>query len=37
MLYSRSVHGYSDFGVNRQRLTDWLAELRARLNHKDER
>ncbi len=37
VLYSRSVYGYADFGVNRQRLDDWLAELRARFNHPDER
>jgi uncharacterized protein (DUF1499 family) len=37
VLYSRSVYGYSDFGVNRQRLQDWLADLRTRLNHPDER
>jgi uncharacterized protein (DUF1499 family) len=27
LLYSRSVTGYGDFGVNRQRLTVWLAAL----------
>jgi uncharacterized protein (DUF1499 family) len=27
LLYSRSVYGYGDFGVNRQRLTAWLAAL----------
>lgn len=27
LLYSRSVYGYGDFGVNRQRLTIWLAAL----------
>jgi len=27
LLYSRSVYGYGDFGVNRQRLTVWLAAL----------
>ena len=37
VLYSRSVYGYSDFGVNRQRLQDWLADIGARLNHSDER
>ena len=37
VLYSRSVYGYSDLGVNRRRLDDWLAALRARLNHPDER
>ena len=29
LLYSRSVFGYGDFGVNRQRLTAWLAALDA--------
>ena len=37
VLYSRSVYGYADFGVNRRRLDDWLADLRARFNHPDER
>jgi uncharacterized protein (DUF1499 family) len=37
VLYSRSVYGYSDFGVNRQRLQGWLADLRTRLNPTDER
>lgn len=27
VLYSRSVYGYSDLGVNRQRLQAWLAAL----------
>lgn len=27
LLYSRSLYGYKDFGVNRQRLTVWLAAL----------
>jgi len=27
LLYSRSVYGYGDFQVNRQRLTVWLAAL----------
>jgi uncharacterized protein (DUF1499 family) len=29
VLYSRSVYGYSDLGVNRQRLITWLAALNA--------
>ncbi len=29
ILYSRSVYGRSDFGVNRARLTVWLAALAA--------
>ncbi len=27
LLYSCSVYGYGDFGVNRQRLRIWLAAL----------
>ncbi|MDE2581773.1 MAG: DUF1499 domain-containing protein [Rhodospirillales bacterium] len=27
ILYSRSVYGYGDFGVNRRRLDAWLAAL----------
>ena len=26
-LYSRSVYGHSDFGVNEKRVTDWLSKL----------
>jgi uncharacterized protein (DUF1499 family) len=37
VLYSRSVYGYGDLGVNRQRLTVWLAALRITINHTDER
>lgn len=37
VLYSRSVYGYGDLGVNRQRLTDWLAALRATMNQPEER
>ena len=37
VLYSRSVYGYSDFGVNRQRVDTWLAALRTLLNRSDER
>ena len=37
VLYSRSVYGYSDLGVNRRRLNAWLAALRTRINHPDER
>ncbi len=41
VLYSRSVYGYGDFGVNRQRLTAWLAALQIMINspgnHPDER
>jgi uncharacterized protein (DUF1499 family) len=37
VLYSRSVYGYGDFGVNRQRLDAWLAALRIDLEHPGER
>ena len=30
-VYSRSVYGYYDFGVNRRRVEDWVARLQARL------
>ncbi len=36
-LYSRSVYGYSDFGVNQKRLTAWLAALQAKINPTGER
>jgi len=36
LLYSRSVYGYSDLGVNRRRLIAWLADVQARINHTDE-
>jgi len=29
LLYSRSVYGYSDFGVNRRRLAAWIAAINA--------
>lgn len=31
IVYSRSVYGESDFGVNRKRIEAWLAELRPKL------
>jgi uncharacterized protein (DUF1499 family) len=37
VLYSRSLYGYSDFGVNRQRLSTWLAAITSKINHSDER
>ena len=37
VLYSRSVYGYSDFGVNRQRLRTWLAALESKINPPNER
>ncbi|HET7884372.1 MAG TPA: DUF1499 domain-containing protein [Acetobacteraceae bacterium] len=36
-LYSRSVYGYSDLGVNRQRLTTWLDALQSKINPTGER
>ncbi|MCB1632914.1 MAG: DUF1499 domain-containing protein [Pseudomonadales bacterium] len=27
IIYSRSVYGYSDLGVNKARVNRWLAEL----------
>ena len=30
-IYSRSVYGYSDFGVNKRRVTNWLAKLQNKL------
>jgi uncharacterized protein (DUF1499 family) len=30
-IYSRSHYGYSDFGVNRHRITSWLASVQAKL------
>lgn len=30
-IYSRSHYGYSDFGVNRQRIESWLASLQEKL------
>jgi uncharacterized protein (DUF1499 family) len=37
ILYSRSVYGYSDLGVNRRRLKVWLGALQATINQPDER
>src|SRR3954451_8091880 len=37
VIYSRSVYGHSDLGVNRQRLDIWLAALQAKINHPAER
>jgi len=36
-LYSRSVYGYSDLGVNRQRLSAWLDALQTTINRTGER
>ena len=37
VLYSRSVYGYGDFGVNRARVTAWLAALERTLTQAKER
>jgi uncharacterized protein (DUF1499 family) len=37
VLYSRSVYGYGDFGVNRARVTTWLAALDRTLTPAKER
>ncbi|HUB50096.1 MAG TPA: DUF1499 domain-containing protein [Acetobacteraceae bacterium] len=37
VLYSRSVYGYSDLGVNRRRVVAWLAALDRTLNPAKER
>jgi uncharacterized protein (DUF1499 family) len=37
VLYSRSVYGYSDLGVNRRRLSTWLAAIQSEINRSDER
>ena len=37
VLYSRSVYGHSDLGVNRSRVTTWLAALDRTLNSANER
>lgn len=37
ILYSRSVYGASDLGVNRKRISAWLADLRRKLPPSSER
>lgn len=37
IVYSRSVYGQSDLGVNRKRLDTWLAALKAKLPPSSER
>ena len=37
VLYSRSVYGYSDLGVNRGRLRHWLGALQTLLTSPDKR
>jgi uncharacterized protein (DUF1499 family) len=37
IVYSRSVYGQSDLGVNRKRVETWLAALQARITSSSER
>lgn len=37
ILYSRSVYGASDLGVNRKRISEWLADLQTKLPPSSER
>jgi uncharacterized protein (DUF1499 family) len=37
IVYSRSVYGRSDFGVNRKRVEDWLTRLQTKLPPSSER
>lgn len=37
IVYSRSVYGHSDLGVNRRRVKAWLAALQAKLPSSSER
>jgi uncharacterized protein (DUF1499 family) len=37
IMYSRSVYGHSDLGVNRQRLSTWLAALQTKIPSPSER
>ena len=37
ILYSRSVYGESDLGVNRKRVETWLAALQTKLPSSNER
>jgi uncharacterized protein (DUF1499 family) len=37
IIYSRSVYGHSDFGVNRQRVATWLAALQTKIPLPNER
>jgi uncharacterized protein (DUF1499 family) len=36
-MYSRSVYGHSDLGVNRQRVNTWLAALQTKIPSPSER
>lgn len=37
ILYSRSVYGYGDFGVNRKRVETWIGQLETKLHRASER
>jgi uncharacterized protein (DUF1499 family) len=37
IMYSRSVYGHSDLGVNRQRINTWLAALQTKIPSPSER
>ena len=37
VLYSRSVYGYSDLGINRQRVAAWVAALNRTIETPKER
>jgi uncharacterized protein (DUF1499 family) len=37
IMYSRSVYGHSDLGVNRQRVNTWLAALQTKIPSPSER
>lgn len=37
IIYSRSVYGHSDLGVNRQRVATWLAALQTKIPSPSER
>jgi uncharacterized protein (DUF1499 family) len=37
IMYSRSVYGRSDLGVNRQRVATWLAALQTKIPSPSER
>jgi len=37
IIYSRSLYGHSDLGVNRKRVETWLAALQTKLPQSSER
>jgi uncharacterized protein (DUF1499 family) len=37
IIYSRSIYGQSDLGVNRRRVEAWLAALQSKINSSSER